>query len=111
MLPQGVDPGTLLYAPSDLERGFLPVSIFHRFCASALGCYDSSLKADLSLDRNHAYVAVKQELVTLSYIGTESSVVVRLASNGKSGSAAAVADELRVLLTQALQILTLDPNP
>jgi hypothetical protein len=55
--------------------------------------------------------ASPQELVTLSYIGTESSVAVRLASNGKSGSAAAVADELRVLLTQALQILTRIPNP
>jgi hypothetical protein len=102
-LPQGVEPGTLLYAPSDLERGFFPISIFHRLCAGALGCsYDTSLGVALSLDRSHAYIAVKKELVVLSYLAADSSVAVRLASNGKSGSAAAVADELRVLLTQEL---------
>ena len=59
--------------------------------------------AEPTLDRHHAYVAFDDDaLVTLTYMPSESSILVALTSDGRDGSAAAVADRMRVLLIEEL---------
>ena len=98
--------GTLVYDPDELSKGFLPMSVFHRLCAAALGCsYQSGSAggAGACLDRHHAHVNFERELLTLSYMPAESSVLAQLHSDGRhGGAAAALADRLRVLVSEEL---------
>ena len=93
--------GRLLCTAAELEKGFLPIGVFHRLCAGALGSsYQASTQHEATLDRNHAYVIFDSTLVTLTYVPADSSVLVAL--DGKAGAAATIADQIRVLLLEEL---------
>ena len=102
-----MEEGQLLCDTTELSNGFLPIGVFHRLCAGALGCsYQTARVIEPTLDRQHAYIAFERTLVTLTYEARESSILVTLNSDGKDGSAAAVADRLRVLLIEELSQYT-----
>ena len=106
---QGCEEGTLVLDESYLGQGFCPIGVFHRLCAGALGCaYQTQTGAGLecALDRSNAYVTFNKTSYMLHYLPAESSVLVRLTTDGKDGSAAAVADQLRVLLCDELSTYT-----
>ena len=92
---------TLLYNSSKFEAGFLPDGVFHHICAGALASSDTS-KFEAEVERSHAYVVFDKELVTLRKLSAQSSIFVRLYSNGESGGSVVV-DQLRVLILEALQ--------
>jgi len=93
---------TLIYDGSMLRHGFLPVGVFHRLSAAALGCSDRQAGgAALTLERQRAFVAFDSELVMLAYDSENSSIFVTLTHDGKqSGAAANVADRLLVLISE-----------
>ena len=99
-----LEAGKLLSDATELQHGYLPMSVFHRLSAAALGCSTMTKSgAEPTLDRHHAYVAFDDDaLVTLTYMPSESSILVALTSDGRDGSAAAVADRMRVLLIEEL---------
>ena len=100
--------GVVAYETDELRDGFLPIGAFHRLCAAALGCSQPPSGLEASLDRNHAFVAFDKELVTLTYVPAESSVLVQLHSEK---GAAAVADQLRVLVSEHLGELCAATRP
>ena len=95
-----VDDSTLIHDSSKFEAGFLPDGVFHYICTGAVASHTSKFKA--RVERSHAYVAFDKELVTLQKLSAQSSIRVRLHSNGESGGSIVV-DQLRVLIYEALQ--------
>ena len=90
----------------DASGGFLPIAVFHKLCAGALGC--SSGLADTHLTRNVAFIAFDDHppaRVKLECVEGESSIKVTLNTPGTDGSAGNVADKLRVLLIEELSDL------
>ena len=101
---QALEDGMLLCDSSELTNGFLPIGVFHKLAAGALGCSQKTASGvEPSLDRQTAYIAFDDRtLVLLVYDAEESSIDVTLATPGRDGSAASVADRLRVLLFEEL---------
>ena len=49
------EPSKLLWERDDLAHGFLPIGVFHKLCAGALGCaYETSGRFESRLDRQTA---------------------------------------------------------
>ena len=101
----GMDPTQqLVFQPNqtDAAGGFLPIGIFHRLCAGALGCSNQGIGGpELALERRFAYIAIDSELAILQHMPAISSILVTFMADGKARGAA-VLDALRVLISQEL---------
>jgi hypothetical protein len=98
----GQDPAraAAVYEENELSAGFLPIGAFHRLCAGALGSSAVSSMSVAQLERRMARVNFNKEHVILRYEPEQSSVLVHMSTDGRNGSAALVADQLRVLLCE-----------
>ena len=96
----GGAPRRLVVDAHFLADGFLPIGVFHRLCAAALGSVKGS---QVALYREAAYVALGDERVLLRYVASQSSIIVTLCSADVDDvRCGRVVDRLRVLVAQQL---------
>lgn len=93
---------TLVCEPEASASGFLPVGVFHRLSAGALGSsHQGAGGVECTLERKFAYVAFESELLILQHMPDISSIMVYFHTAG-ARTGAGVLDRLRVLLAQEL---------
>ena len=101
------DEPKLFYETKDYRDGFFPIGAFHRLCAGVLSSAMQREGVDVSMDQKNVYLEMFDEVfVHLAYAPSESSMLIRLYSNGDKSAAAKVLDRIRLLLLTDLTMFS-----